>query len=117
MRGELWGSGVGVILVEPGPIASAFRDTAAARARASLDLHQGRFAGLYLRQIRKRERGTARPEPFTKPPEAVAERIRHALESRSPRRRYPVTIPAHLGAWAVRLLPAWLIDAAIRTRR
>jgi len=40
----------------------------------------------------------------------VAEKIFHALESPRPKIRYRVTIPAYLGDWAARFLPAGLID-------
>ena len=44
------------------------------------------------------------------PPEAVAEKIRHALESPRPKIRYRVTLPAYFGSWAARWVPAALID-------
>ena len=47
---------------------------------------------------------------FRLPPEAVAEKILHALESSRPKIRYCVTLPAHLGSLAARFLPAGLID-------
>ena len=49
-------------------------------------------------------------DSFRQPPEAVAKRILHALESGKPRIRYPVTLPAHMGALFRRFLPASLID-------
>jgi hypothetical protein len=47
---------------------------------------------------------------FTKPPEAVALKIAHALESRRPRSRYCVTLPAYLGAFLRRFAPDTLLD-------
>jgi hypothetical protein len=47
---------------------------------------------------------------FRLPPEAVAKKIVHALESPHPKIRYRVTIPAYLGSWAARFVPAGLID-------
>jgi len=44
------------------------------------------------------------------PPEAVARKLLHALESRKPRRRYYVTVPTYVMAWARRLLPPPALD-------
>ena len=47
---------------------------------------------------------------FRLPPEAVAEKILHALESPHPKARYCVTLPAYLGSLAARFMPARMID-------
>jgi NAD(P)-dependent dehydrogenase (short-subunit alcohol dehydrogenase family) len=116
MRVELWGSGVGVVLVEPGPIVSAFRRNAASRAAATLDTGAGPNADLYRKEIERRLRQVKKPDAFTKPPEAVAGKVRIALESPSPRRRYCVTIPAYAGAWLARWAPPALLDAMMVRR-
>lgn len=109
-RLELWPTGVGVSLVEPGPIATRFRANAAEAAEDALDASASRFGRTYARRIVAKKDREHRPGGFTKPPEAVARAICHALESRSPRRRYRITVPAHLGAVARCLLPAALVD-------
>lgn len=111
MRVELAGSGIAVVLVEPGPIATAFRENVANRGQATLDpgaVHHGDY---YRREIKRRAEQNLRPDPFTQPPEAVAKKIRHAAESRHPKRRYKVTVPAYLGALMARFAPDWMIDA------
>jgi NAD(P)-dependent dehydrogenase (short-subunit alcohol dehydrogenase family) len=117
MRVELWGSGVGVILVEPGPIVSEFRHNAAARAGATLDTEKAQFAAVYKKEIERRIRQQKKPDLFTKPPEAVAAKVRHALESERPKHRYCVTIPAYAGYWLGRLAPHALVDALMAGRR
>lgn len=112
MRVELWNTGIGVILVEPGPIVSKFRKNAAARAQTSLDLNSATHAQYYEKEIQRRIRQEKKPDMFTRPPEDVAVKIVHALESSSPKRRYRVTIPAYMGTWAARFLPDWVIDWA-----
>jgi hypothetical protein len=52
-------------------------------------------------------------QPFTVGPEAVAMKIAHALESRSPRQRYYVTAPAYVLAIARCLLPGAWLDAVL----
>lgn len=114
MRVELWRSGIGVSLVEPGPIESAFRDNAADRAQATMLGSGRRFEAFYEKEIQRRRLQQKKPSRFTRPPEAVAAKITHALESAHPRRRYGVTVPAHLGALAARLAPGWLFDLVNR---
>jgi len=48
--------------------------------------------------------------PFTLPATAVAEKVIHALESRKPKCRYPVTVPTYLFACLKRLLPTVWLD-------
>ncbi len=79
-----------------------------------MDVEQGRFAQVY-RDVVARERrmsGTAN-EVFRKPPEAVANKILHALTSTRPRRRYCVTFPAYLGAFLRRFVPDGFTDAML----
>jgi NAD(P)-dependent dehydrogenase (short-subunit alcohol dehydrogenase family) len=116
MRVELWYTGIGVSLIEPGPIVSAFRKTAARRARQSLDLEGSRHGPFYGREIERRMRRGQKADIFTKPPEAVARKIVHALESASPKRRYAVTIPAHLGAVMSRFALPAMLDWLTRRR-
>lgn len=105
-RVELRGTGVGIVLVEPGPIASEFRRSAAREAHAALEGKTSRFSQHYERQLR--EADTRRPEDvFALPAEAVARAIARALESSSPRARYRVTLPA----WLAPLARALATDA------
>lgn len=116
LRIELTGSGIGVSIVEPGPIVSAFRRNAAARAQEVLEGAETRHRAFYEHEIKRRLHQIKKPDTFTKPPEAVAEKIVHALESHRPRRRYCVTIPAYLGAFMARFMPAAVLDWAMSRR-
>ncbi|HEY8240423.1 MAG TPA: SDR family NAD(P)-dependent oxidoreductase [Kiritimatiellia bacterium] len=116
LRIELHGTGIAVCIVEPGPIVSQFRKNAAERAQATLDPHAPTFGPMYEKEIARRMRQQKKPDAFTKPPEAVAEKIVHALESPRPKARYCVTLPAYLGAFAARFVPTSLMDLA-RTRK
>ena len=114
-RVELSDTGVMVSVIEPGPIESAFRLNAVEAAEDGLDAEASRFGEAMRRDIRRRrERGGKSGNKFTQPPEAVARRIQHALESARPKRRYCVTAPAYLGAWMRRFAPYSLMDAVLR---
>jgi len=116
LRVELYGSGIAVTLIEPGPISSAFRQNAADRARATLKFDEGAHAGFYQQEVKRRELQNSKPDIFTLPPEAVAEKIFKALNTNSPGTRYRVTIPAYSGEIVRRFLPHSLIDW-VMTRR
>lgn len=108
-RVELHGTGVHISLIEPGPITTRFSRNAVQSGAPALEGGGSRFASLYRRELARRSDREA-PKPFALPPEAVARKIAHALTSSHPRRRYAVTLPAHLGALMSRLAPDALLD-------
>ncbi len=94
LRQELYGSGIHVSLIEPGPIDSRFTENVWQAQAAEPVKNPGSISHL------------------TRPVSAVLPALQHALESKYPRRRYPVT-PI---AWAVsllRLMPAVLKDRVL----
>lgn len=109
LRLELKGSGVDVSIIEPGPVASAFRRNAFAKYQANIDKthspHRKAYEGM---EHRLNKPGPA--QPFTLPPEAVLKKVIHALESRRPRLHYYVTFPTYLFGFLNRLLPARALD-------
>ena len=52
--------------------------------------------------------------PFTLGPEAVAQKVLHALEARRPKVRYYVTFPTYLFGYLKRILPARAMDWVLR---
>lgn len=116
MRVELTGTGIAVSLVEPGPIATRFGDNSTAAGRARLTDAPSRFREDYRRELGEEAEKTDRYRAFRLPPEAVAEKIRHAIESPRPRTRYPVTLVAHFGAFTARHAPDAVKDAVMRRR-
>ncbi|MGD2118927.1 MAG: SDR family oxidoreductase [Chromatiales bacterium] len=109
LRQELSGTGIHVSLIQPGPISSRFRANAYEKFLTNIDagnsMHQPQYQAM---QQRLQKEGAA--VPFTLPPEAVLQKLIHALESRNPRIRYPVTVPSHLFAGLKRLLPQRTLD-------
>ena len=115
LRIEVAGGGISVSIIEPGPITSKFRERAVSQG-GLLDQEQSHFAEGYRRQLSSRREYKRVTDPFTKPPEAVAEKIQHALESARPKTRYPVTIPSYMGDLAARFLPDRMRDRLMQTR-
>ncbi|HOO21211.1 MAG TPA: SDR family NAD(P)-dependent oxidoreductase [Kiritimatiellia bacterium] len=116
LRIELRGTGIWVALIEPGAILSRFRKNAAETLARSVDREQSAYGSVYAQEIERRRRQVKKADFFTRPPEDVARRIRHALESPRPRRRYRVTPAAALAELAVRWIPAALTDRLLARR-
>jgi NAD(P)-dependent dehydrogenase (short-subunit alcohol dehydrogenase family) len=112
LRLELQGTGIHVCLIEPGPITSQFRANAYAMFKRNIDrthsAHRAYYEGVERRLAKK---GPA--QPFTLSPEAVLEKVIHALESPRPKIRYYVTIPTYLFAILRRLLPYHWLDKVL----
>ena len=110
LRVELSQEAISVSLIEPGPIATQFSVNCAKEGEEQLPVNKSRFESAYKRYFQRRRKTGASKDRFRLPPEAVAKKILHALESPHPKIRYPVTVPAYLGAWSARFLPARCID-------
>lgn len=109
LRLELRGTGIHIVLIEPGPIASRFRQNAFALYQKHIDAEHSFHKDTYkAMEARLQKPGPA--APFTLPATAVAEKVAHALESNRPKIRYRVTVPTHLFAWLKRLLPTEWLD-------
>lgn len=108
LRLELRGSGIHIVLIEPGPIESRFRQNAFAMYQKHIDPSKSAHKETYLAmEARLQKQGPA--APFTLPATAVAEKVIHALEAPKPKSRYAVTVPTYLFAILKRLLPtAWM---------
>lgn len=112
LRLELANTGIFVSLIEPGPIASRFRDNGYLKYKTNIDPDQSRHQRAYqAMEARLLKQGPA--APFTLPPEAVLRVVIKALESRRPQARYPVTLPSHAFRLFKRLLPDILLDAIL----
>ncbi|WJH41249.1 SDR family oxidoreductase [Aliirhizobium terrae] len=113
MRMELEGSGIGVSLIEPGPIESRFTANALAKINEHIDLQGSAHAAEYERQLRRLD-GSGPVNRHKLGPDAVYEVLRHALTSPRPQPHYLVTRPAKQGALLKRLLPASLFYTLLK---
>lgn len=108
MRLELRGSGIFVSTIEPGPIATRFVENALAAFDRNITVEGSLYEKSYAAQrARLGKGGSGR---FKLPPEAVLEKLVHALESRRPKAHYYVTIPTHVMGLARRFLPQGIMD-------
>ena len=116
LRLELQGSGIQVALVQPGPIRTRMLDNARARFMETVDVRNSSFRGDYGRELSRLASGN-RSSSFKLGPEAVAEKVIHALEDPRPRARYRVTVPTRVGAWLKRILPTRILDKVLLAQR
>ncbi|APX92276.1 short-chain dehydrogenase [Halomonas sp. 1513] len=112
LRQELAGSGIHISLIQPGPIASRFRENAYQAFKANIDTTRSAHADTY-RKVEARLASQEGKAPFTLGPEAVIDKLIHALESRRPKPRYAVTVPTHLFAALKRVLSTRGMDRVL----
>lgn len=113
-RVELRGTGVGVVLVEPGPIETEFRKNAAKAMDAEIP-PKSEFRTFYAEETKRRMAGDTQRR-FMKSPQDVAAVIQAALESARPRARYTVTLPARLAPMFRPFIPDRAYDAVIGSK-
>lgn len=113
LRLELYGSGIEVSIIEPGPVTSQFRKNAFLKYQQNIDKEKSFFKTSYEgMEARLKKPGPA--APFTLPPEAVFKKLQHALESKHPQPHYYVTFPTYLFGTLKRILPARGLDWVLR---
>jgi NAD(P)-dependent dehydrogenase (short-subunit alcohol dehydrogenase family) len=108
LRHELMGSGIDVSLIEPGPVRTRFVVTALNNFRDTIDIEGSVHRDAYRARLAAMEQGGR--QTFKVEPEAVAQKLVHAVESARPKRRYMVTVPTYVTAAGKRVLPASLLD-------
>jgi len=113
LRLELAGTDIHVSLIEPGPVESRFRANAYRAFQQHIEVESSVHRERYAKMI-QRFKASGNVQPFTLPPEAVLKRVLHALESRRPRIRYPVTFPTYLFTWLKRVLSDRMLDRILR---
>jgi NAD(P)-dependent dehydrogenase (short-subunit alcohol dehydrogenase family) len=118
LRMELRGSGVRVVTINPGPIATRFVENAKAAFEANVDMLNSHYVADFERQRLRLEKAAQTSDTskkktffsFKLPPEAVLDKLLLALERQNPRNHYYVTVPTHVAALMRRILPSALLD-------
>jgi NAD(P)-dependent dehydrogenase (short-subunit alcohol dehydrogenase family) len=109
MRIEMQGTGIDVILIEPGPIGTRIRQNAIPHFEKWIDWENSPRRDQYA-VLRGRLYEKSGPDRFELPASAVTAKLIHALESRRPAARYFVTTPTYLMNLARRVLPTRALD-------
>ena len=113
LRLELKPSGIDVITIEPGPIVSQFRDNVLDYSLKRIDMEHSHFLPQYQKMLGEYRQQKA-SSVFTKGTDAVIKKLVHAIESPTPKAKYPVTFPTHFFIFLKRLLSVRQLDWLIR---
>ena len=109
LRIEMAGTGIKVILIEPGPITSDIRQKSIPHFERWIDWENSARADEY-RTLRSRLYESSGPDRWELPAAAVTAKLIHAIENPRPRARYYVTTPTYLMGFLRRLLPTSALD-------
>ena len=109
LRQELDGTNIHISLIEPGPIISDFRKNAHAAFNRYIDSENSVHKEQYASMLQRLEKEGA-AAPFTLGPEAVCEKVLHALQAKRPQVRYYVTKPTYIMGYLKRILSSRMMD-------
>jgi NAD(P)-dependent dehydrogenase (short-subunit alcohol dehydrogenase family) len=110
LRIEMRGTGIDIILIEPGPIATKIRANAIPHFEKWVDWQASARSEQY-KTLRGRLYGVkTKKDAFELEPSAVTAKLVHALEAKRPRARYYVTTPTYLMGFLRRVLPTRALD-------
>lgn len=110
LRLEMAGTGIKVILIEPGPITSDIRRKAIPHFERWIDWRASPRADDYRKTLIPRLYEQRGPDRFELPAAAVTAKLVRALETPRPAARYFVTTPTYMMNLARRLLPTAALD-------
>ena len=113
LRLELMGTNIHISLIEPGPIESRFRKNALVAFEDNISVENSPFENAYKKLV-ERLKAEGPVVPFTLGPEAVLDKVIHALESKKPKPRYYVTFPTYLFGTLKRVLSARVMDKVLK---
>ena len=110
LRIEMRGTGIDIILIEPGPIATKIREHAVPHFEKWIDWENSARSAQYV-SLRGRLYGVkTKRDTFELGPEAVTAKLIRALEDPRPKPRYYVTTPTYLMGFLRRVLPTRALD-------
>ena len=109
LRIEMRGTGIHIVLIEPGPIGTLIRQNAIPHFEKWIDWENSARRADYER-LRDRLYNKRGPDSFELPPSAVTAALVKALDSKRPRARYYVTFPTYLMGFLRRVLPTRALD-------
>lgn len=114
LRMEMADTNIHIVLIEPGPITSAFRANSALQFERWIDWRSSVRAHQYEADLRPRLYDSVNKTKLELGPDAVVAKLVHALESPRPHARYYVTLPTYFSGMMRRLLPTRALDWMLR---
>jgi NAD(P)-dependent dehydrogenase (short-subunit alcohol dehydrogenase family) len=115
LRLELHGSGIDVILIEPGPIGTKIRQNSIPHFERWIDWQGSALREVYEARVLPRLYSPRTgKDRFELPADAVTTVLIRALEARRPAARYRVTLPTRAMAALKRALPTSALDRLAR---
>ncbi len=109
LRLEMRGTGIDLVLIEPGPITTKIRENAIPHFEKWIDWEKSARRDQYA-TLRQRLYTSSGPDRFELPPSAVTAKLIQALEAARPKARYFVTTPTYLSNVLRRVLPTRALD-------
>lgn len=113
LRAELSGSGIHVVLIEPGPITTMFREKGIPYFERYIDWKNSTRRADYEARLIPRMYHPGGRDMFELAPAAVTAKLLQALEARNPRPRYYVTGATYIGGYLRRVLSTRMIDRIV----
>jgi NAD(P)-dependent dehydrogenase (short-subunit alcohol dehydrogenase family) len=113
LRLELRGTGIHLVLIEPGPINTKIRVNSYPHFKKWIDWKASPHQSLYETKLIPRLEAEVVKSPFELEPDAVVTKLVKALEAERPKPRYYVTVPTYLMGAARRLLSTRHMDAFV----
>jgi len=113
MRIELRGTGIDVILIEPGPVTSRIRENAIPFFERYINWKVSPLRARYETDLLRRLYEDSGPDRFELPASAVTAKLIRALEARRPKPRYYVTTPTYVAGILRRFLSTRVSDAIL----
>lgn len=110
LRLEMRGTGVEIVLIEPGPIGTRIRVNAQSHFEKWFDWRASPRAADYQKFRARLYDTSGKKDRFELPASAVTKALIHAVEARRPKARYYVTLPTHIAGFARRILPTRALD-------
>lgn len=110
LRIELRDTPIHVTLIEPGPITSNIRANSIPHFERWIDWKSSARKAQYESALLDRLYTARGPDRFELPPQAVVDKLVHALEADRPRPRYYVTTPTRISGILKRILPTRALD-------
>ncbi len=118
LRLELYDTGIDVVLIQPGPIATNIRENSIPHFERWLNVDSAIEAEAYRNELMPRlYKPDTKKDRFELPPSAVTDAVVHALTAARPKARYRITTPTKFAAVLRRLFPTRLLDKVLLGKR